>query len=121
MATTVALANMGRQALQQLNEVLSAFATLDLDLALSVWSRDGKIDYLHDSIFRELLTYMMEDPRTIGPGTHLLFIAKNFERIGDHATNIAETIYFLIKGEYLTEKRPKVEVLSPMAGNNEGL
>ena len=65
--------------------------------ALDVWRRTSEIDALYNSIFRELLTYMMEDPRTIGPCTHLLFGAKNFERIGDHATNIAENIYYLVQ------------------------
>ena len=74
---------------------------------MEVWRHDEDIDALYNSIFRELLTYMMEDPRMIGACTHLLFAAKNIERIGDHATNIAENIYYLVHGEMLKEQRPK--------------
>ncbi len=80
---------------------------LDEARALEVWRSDGEIDSLYNSIFRELLTYMMEDPRMIGSCTHLLFGAKNFERIGDHATNIAENIYYLVQGKLIREERPK--------------
>ena len=90
-----------------LNEVLDAFSARDADKALKVWRDDEKIDVLYNSIFRELLTYMMEDPRNIGICTHLLFGAKNIERIGDHTTNIAETVYYLARGVPLTEERPK--------------
>ena len=76
-------------------------------LALDVWERDGAIDALYTSLFRELLTYMMEDPRNITFCTHLLFAAKNIERIGDHTTNIAETIHYLVTGEALAAERPK--------------
>ena len=75
--------------------------------ALDVWKRDDEIDALYTSLFRELLTYMMEDPRNISFCTHLLFCAKNIERIGDHATNIAETIHYLVTGETLADERPK--------------
>ena len=75
--------------------------------ALDVWQRDGAIDALYTSLFRELLTYMMEDPRNISFCTHLLFCAKNIERIGDHTTNIAETIHYLVTGETLAIDRPK--------------
>ena len=77
--------------LAQLKDVLDAYAQRDAEPALDVWERDGDIDALYNSLFRELLTYMMEDPRNIGFCAHLLFCAKNIERIGDHATNIAET------------------------------
>jgi phosphate transport system protein len=87
------LARMGRLALAQLKDVLDAYAQRDEAKALAVWRGDEEIDALYNSIFRELLTYMMEDPRNIGVCTHLLFGAKNIERIGDHATNIAENIY----------------------------
>lgn len=103
------LGGMGKQALMQLAEVLNALGDRDLELALSVWGRDPTIDHMYNSLFRELLTYMMEDPRTIGSCTHLLFIAKNIERIGDHATNIAETVYYIEKGSYIGDQRPKVE------------
>ena len=87
--------------------MLDAFASRDLKAALAVWERDGEIDAMYTSLFREFLTYMMEDPRTITLCTHLLFCAKNIERIGDHATNIAETIHYLITGRRMTEERPK--------------
>jgi len=79
-----------------------------VNAALDVWRHDEEIDQLYNSLFRELLTYMMEDPRNIGFCTHLLFSAKNIERIGDHATNIAETIHYLVKGETITADRPRV-------------
>ena len=76
--------------------------------ALDVWNHDEEIDQLYNSLFRELLTYMMEDPRNIGFCTHLLFCAKNIERIGDHATNIAETIHYLVTGTAISTDRPRV-------------
>jgi phosphate transport system protein len=99
--------HMAEMCLAQLKEVLDAFASRDLEAAISVWSRDSEIDAMYTSLFRELLTYMMEDPRNITFCTHLLFCAKNIERIGDHATNIAETLHYLIAGTPLTEERPK--------------
>jgi phosphate transport system protein len=85
--------------------------------------RDAELDEMYSSLFRELLTYMMEDPRSIGPCTHLLFMAKNIERIGDHATNIAENLYYLVNGKPLEELRPKGDVSSlevvPLAGGRE--
>jgi phosphate transport system protein len=93
--------------LGQLKDVLDAYAQSDLESALEVWKRDGDIDALYTSLFRELLTYMMEDPRNITFCTHLLFAAKNIERIGDHTTNIAETVHYLVTGENLEEERPK--------------
>jgi len=98
--------------LTQLKNVLDAFASRDLATALAVWERDDEIDAMYTSLFRELLTYMMEDPRNITFCTHLLFCAKNIERIGDHATNIAETIAYLITGEPLTDERPKKDTSS---------
>ena len=87
--------------------MLDAYTSQDLEAALAVRSRDDEIDSMYTSLFRELLTYMMEDPRNITFCTHLLFCAKNIERIGDHATNIAENIHFMITGEQLQEDRPK--------------
>ena len=84
----------------------------DLPAARSVWERDDEIDAMYTSLFRELLTYMMEDPRNITFCTHLLFCAKNLERIGDHATNIAETVHYLISGTPLTDERPKKDTSS---------
>jgi phosphate transport system protein len=72
-----------------------------------VWNADEEVDEMYTSLFRELLTYMIEDPRSITSCTHLLFVAKNLERIGDHATNIAETIYFMVSGKRLLEERPR--------------
>jgi phosphate transport system protein len=99
--------HMSDLALGQLKDVLDAYAGNDTALAVSVWTRDGAIDALNNSLFRELLTYMMEDPRSISFCTHLLFCAKNIERIGDHTTNIAETIHYLVTGEPLAAERPK--------------
>jgi phosphate transport system protein len=108
---TQSLARMGRQAMTQLKNVLDAYSDHDANAAKSVWNQDEEIDELYNSLFRELLTYMMEDPRTIGLCTHLLFIAKNIERAGDHATNIAETVYHMSTGDYLRyDERPKADV-----------
>ncbi|MGU3536609.1 phosphate signaling complex protein PhoU [Methylobacterium sp. A54F] len=92
---------------EQLKDVLDAYASRDTTAAHDVWERDGAIDALYNSLFRELLTYMMEDPRNISFCTHLLFCAKNVERIGDHTTNIAETIHYLATGETVAGDRPK--------------
>jgi phosphate transport system protein len=109
------LTRMGRLSLEQLKDVLDAYTTADEAKALDVWRNDGELDALYNSIFRELLTYMMEDPRMIGPCTHLLFGAKNFERIGDHATNIAENIHYLVSGQPMREERPKRDTTSTTA------
>ena len=101
------LDRMGQLSRMQLKLVLDALAMDDADKAMEVWRHDEDIDALFNSIFRELLTYMMEDPRMIGACTHLLFAAKNLERIGDHATNIAENIYYLVNGKPLRDERPK--------------
>jgi phosphate transport system protein len=102
---------------EQLKDVLDAFTEGDVDKALDVWQRDGAIDALHTSLFRELLTYMMEDPRNITFCTHLLFCAKNIERIGDHTTNIAETIHYLVTGQTLQAERPKNDRTSLVVAN----
>jgi phosphate transport system protein len=103
----VGLQHMSDLAIVQLKDVLDAYAQQDATRALDVWQRDGQIDALYTSLFRELLTYMMEDPRNISFCAHLLFCAKNIERIGDHTTNIAETIHYLVTGENLAIERPK--------------
>jgi phosphate transport system protein len=103
----VGVEHMAELSIAQLKNVLDAFASRDLKAALAVWEHDGEIDAMYTSLFRELLTYMMEDPRTITLCTHLLFCAKNVERIGDHATNIAETLHYMVTGRTLTEERPK--------------
>ncbi len=93
--------------LNQLREVLKAYASRSLEAIDAVRDRDDEIDAMYTSLFRELLTYMMEDPRNITPCTHLLFCAKNIERIGDHATNIAETLHYIITGTYIATERPR--------------
>ena len=108
---TRSIERMGRLVATRLKEVLDAYTTADIERAFGVWSRDDEIDEHYDSLFRELLTYMMGDPRTITAGAHLLFIAKNLERIGDHATNIAEIVHYQISGEELPTERPKWDAL----------
>jgi phosphate transport system protein len=98
---------MSQLALQIIKDVLDAYIEKDAEGARAAWRRDEEVDEMYNSVFREMLTYMMEDPRNIGPCTHLLFIAKNIERIGDHATNVAEIVYFLVHGRSLDEERPK--------------
>jgi phosphate transport system protein len=109
---TQSLARMGRQSLAQLKQVLDAYSDRDASAAEAVWKQDGEIDETYNSLFRELLTYMMEDPRTIGLSTHLLFVAKNIERTGDHATNIAEVVYHMVSGGHLAIERPKADTTS---------
>jgi len=99
--------HMAELVLEQLKQVLDAYASRDLPSALAVWKGDEEVDSMCTSLFRELLTYMMEDPRNIGFCMHLMFCAKDIERMGDHATNIAETVYFMIEGRPITEQRPK--------------
>jgi phosphate transport system protein len=93
----------------RMKDVLDAYTAMELDRAMEVWSHDDEVDEHYNSIFRELLTYMMGDPRTISSCTHLLFMAKNLERIGDHATNLAEIIHYEITGEEVTGERPRWE------------
>ncbi len=101
------LRHMTELAQRQLSDVLDAFGTRDGEKAVEVWRADIGLDSLYNSVFRELLTYMMEDPRNIGLCTHLLFAAKNIERIGDHTTNIAENIHYLVTGLMMSDERPK--------------
>jgi phosphate transport system protein len=108
------LPRMGWLAQQNVRAVLAAYAEGDADKAVTAWQADEELDETYSSLFRELLTHMMEDPRNIGACTHLLFIAKNIERIGDHATNIAETVYFMVVGEPLRTTRPKGDSTSYM-------
>jgi phosphate transport system protein len=104
--------HMADLVLGQLKDVLDAYARQDLDKAMAVWRGDEEIDAVNNSLFRELLTYMMEDPRNITFCTHLLFCAKNIERMGDHATNIAETVYYIAQGRALVDERPKGDTTS---------
>ncbi|MCA0320688.1 MAG: phosphate signaling complex protein PhoU [Proteobacteria bacterium] len=106
---------MARLALERVKDVLDAYAQRDVAAALEVWRSDGDIDALYNSLFRELLTYMLEDPRNIGSCTHLLFCAKNLERIGDHATNIAETVHYMVHGVTLADERPKLDTTTMVA------
>ena len=99
--------HMAGLVLGQIKQVLDAYAGRDLAKALDVWRRDEEVDAMCTSLFRELLTYMMEDPRNISFCIHLMFCAKNIERIGDHATNIAETVFYMIEGQQMLDKRPK--------------
>jgi phosphate transport system protein len=103
---------MGMVARDMVRDVLDAYAAQNVDKAVAVWNRDEELDEIYSSLFRELLTYMMEDPRNITACTHLLFIAKNIERIGDHVTNIAETIHYLVVGKPLLGERPKGDFTS---------
>ena len=109
---TQSLARMGKAAQSQLKQVLDAFFNRNAAQAEAVWNQDGEIDEIYNSLFRELLTYMMEDPRTIGLCTHLLFVAKNFERSGDHATNIAEVVYHMVTAGHMAANRPKADTTS---------
>lgn len=113
------LEHLAELALTQLKEVLDAYSSRSADLATSIRERDDEIDAIYTSLFRELLTYMMEDPRNITGCTHLLFCAKNIERIGDHATNIAETVYYMATGSQLASERPK-EDETPSVGAVQG-
>ena len=99
--------HMAALVLAQLKQVLDAYAGHDLEKAMLVWNGDEEVDAMCTSLFRELLTYMMEDPRHITFCIHLMFSAKNIERMGDHATNIAETVYFMVQGRPITDERPK--------------
>jgi len=115
------LQHMGDLVREQLGRVLRSYEHRDVVLALDVWRKDQEIDALNTLLFRELLTYMMEDPRNITFCSHMLFCAKNIERAGDHATNIAETVYYIVEGRQLTEKRPKANAtgkeLLPLTAN----
>jgi len=117
--TVAAMPRMARLAQEIVKDVLDAYVERDVERAIAVWRRDEEVDELHTSLFRELVTYMMEDPRNITACTHLMFIAKNIERIGDHATNIAETIYYLVQGRPLKDARPKGagQTIDPTVGS----
>ena len=109
------IAHMARMVQENLKAVIDAVSETDAAKAIAVWRSDQAVDDIYNAIFRELITYMIEDPRNITPCTHLLFIAKNLERIGDNATNIAEKVHYTATGETLPETRPKGEH-SPYAG-----
>ncbi|MBS0459716.1 MAG: phosphate signaling complex protein PhoU [Proteobacteria bacterium] len=116
LSHTRGLDALGRMAAHQLRDVLRAYQQRDGDDALRVRDADAELDALYTGLFRELLTYMMEDPRAITPCTHLLFMAKNLERIGDHATNIAENVWFLLHGDTpLPPRNKRDDSLKPVA------
>jgi phosphate transport system protein len=104
---TSGVARMGRASLRQFSDILDAYSACNLDAAKAVWGGDDELDELYNSVFQEIILAMMEDSSTVNACTHLVFIAKNFERVGDHATNIAEAIHFLVTGSPIVEVRPK--------------
>lgn len=110
---TASIERMGDLVAARLKDVLDALASRDVDQAIAVWKQDHEVDEHYDAIFRELLTHMMADPRTITACAHMLFVAKNLERIGDHATNIAEILHYEITGIQLTDQRPRSDTLQP--------
>ncbi len=101
------LSHMATLVQEQLKSIMDALGNSDTAKAVEVWRSDRVVDDIYNALFRELITYMMEDPRNITPCTHLLFIAKNLERVGDHTTNIAETVYYAVEGEPIPDVRPK--------------
>jgi phosphate transport system protein len=107
-----AIPRMARLVQAEIKDTFDAYVEKDPEKALEVWHRDEEVDEMYTSLFRELLTYMMEDPRSITTCTHLLFVAKNIERIGDHATNIAETTHYLATGKRIEGGRPKGDTSS---------
>lgn len=108
------ISRMGETVSRQLQSVLDAYSARDARLARRVWEADEDVDLYYNALFREMITYMMEDPRMIGPGAHLMFIAKNLERIGDHCTNIAEVVHFQVTGDYMDpSQRPKAPLIDP--------
>lgn len=119
------LARMNDRVREQLQQVLGAYARGDADAAARVWRSDAELDDWQESLFRELLTYMMEDPKTITACTHLQFMAKNLERAGDHCTRIASAVHYLVAGKDLSDGRPKgadsrSAVVEPGDGRGEG-
>ena len=110
---TGAIERLGRLVASRLREVLDAYSAGDVEPALDVWRRDGEVDEHYESLFRELLSMMSTYPDSVAAGAHLLFVAKNLERIGDHATNIAEILHFQMTGEELVGERPKISFQAP--------
>ncbi len=119
----VGIRHMNEVATELMKDVLDAYAQRDAERAREVWERDVDLDALEDSVFRDLLTHMMEDPRNISFCAHMLFCSKNIERIGDHATNIAETVVYLVTGETMPSERPRgrqeTDVEVETAGDDE--
>ncbi|WP_340149536.1 phosphate signaling complex protein PhoU [uncultured Sneathiella sp.] len=117
---TSTIPRMGTMVRRMIDDVLTAYSNGDAELAYDVWVRDQEVDQLYNSMFRELLTFMMEDPRSITSCTHLIFMAKNIERMGDHMTNIAEIIIYQVNGEMPREPRPKGDKTSVTMIENDG-
>jgi len=115
------LRHMTTLAVAQLSAVLDSFVTRSAERALKIWEDDKDIDALYVSLFRELLTYTMEDPGSISMCIHLLFCAKNIERIGDHATNIAEAVHYMIEGHAIAGERPKADAFARLGEIRDGL
>lgn len=109
---TATIPRFGRLVQEVLKDVMDAFSQHDVDKAIEVWLRDQQLDDMHNSVFRQIMGYMVEDPGSITTCTHLLFMAKNLERIGDHATNIAETVHYQVTGQRLGKLRPKGDASS---------
>jgi phosphate transport system protein len=116
---TSGIQRLGRLVQDMLKQVLDAYVALDVEKALNAWKRDEEVDSMYTSLFREMITYTIEDPRNITACIHLMFISKNIERVGDHATNIAETVHFTVRGTPLVEARPKGESVPSPAINPE--
>lgn len=112
VASTVTIIRMGIIVQGMIKSALDSYIARDAHQAMDVWNRDEEVDQLHTSLFREMLTYMLENPPTITACTHLMFAAKNIERIGDHVTNIAERVYFLVTGDHPSSERPKEDTSS---------
>jgi len=113
------VARMGRASLRQLSDILNAFQSGNLDAASAVWRGDNDLDELYNSLYRDLVAVMTSERHEVSPGVHLLFIVKNFERIGDHATNIAEAIHYVETGAHFAEERPKGDDLGAPAPKPE--
>lgn len=112
---TSGVTRMGRVSLRQVSDILNAYGARNITAARAVWGGDNELDALYNSVFQEIVQAMMEKPQLINVCTHLVFIAKNFERVGDHATNIAEAIHFLVTGATIVEERPKGDETSTIA------
>jgi len=115
----VIIPEMAKVAAEMIRDALDSYVDRDPELAIQVMERDSQVDDLYNSLFRSLLTYMMENPHHITPSAHLLFIAKNLERIGDHATNIAELVHFSVTGEHLMERTKTDQTATIAAARNE--
>ena len=108
----VNIGRMGQVTQDMVRDALTSYRSRDAEMALAVWSRDVEVDHMHTAFYKEVLASMSRNPNMVGTGAHLLFIAKNIERIGDYATGIAEQVHFLVKGVLPDEDRPKADKTS---------